>query len=210
MSLTNDQHIAFCLDYLKHFNGTKAALNSGYSPKTAGKIAWKLLQRDDIQAFLSDKRKQLELEADIELIEIIRHLRQMAFFDIGDILDVSGDILPVHEWPEIARKVVAGIDVEVRHELFDDQVTEIKVKKIKIPSREKNTENLGRYVGAFTDNMKVDTGDGKKYVYVFPGFRPGMPIPAEEDDGNGKLPGDNGNGRPESDGGGNGKLRHKG
>lgn len=205
MSLTNEQHIFFCLDYLKHFNGTQAAKNAGYSEKTAGRIAWNLLQRDDIQAFLSDKKKQLELEADIELLEIIRHLKEMAFFDIGDILDEAGDILPVHQWPPIARKVVAGIDVEVRYELFDEGITEIKVKKIKIPSREKNTENLGRYVGAFTDNMKVDTGDGKKYVYVFPGFKPGMPVPIDEDGGSGHYDGDNG--RPESEGGGNGKHR---
>ena len=204
MSLINDQHRHFCLDYLKHFNATKAAKNAGYSPRTAGKMAWKLLQREDVQAFLHDKKKQLEMEADIELLEIIRHLREMAFFDISDILQDNGDILPVSQWPDIAKKVVSGLDVEVRYELLDEEAVEIKVKKVRIPSREKNTENLGRYVGAFTDKMKVDTGDGKRYLYVFPSFKPGMPIPEEEEGGNGRYPDDDG--QSESDGGGNGRF----
>jgi len=194
-------HLKFCLEYLKHFNGAKAARDAGYKKTNADRVAYAILQRPDVQAFLADKRKQIEAEADIEIMEIIRHLKAMAFFDIRDIIGDNGDLKPIDQWPDIACKVVSGIDIETR--MLDDDVATIK--KVKIPSREKNTENLGRYVGMFTDNMKVDTGDGKKYVYVFPGFKPGMPVPVEEseDGDNGRY--DGGNGRDHSDGGGNGR-----
>ena len=56
--------------------------------------------------------------------------------------------------------------------------------------------------------MKMDTGDGTKKIFVFPGFKPGMPVSAEvdeDDGGNGHY--DGGNGKPESQDGGNGKYR---
>jgi phage terminase small subunit len=201
MALTNQKHINFCMEYLKDFNITRAEAAAGYATKHPGRSGWRLLQKPEVQEFLADKKKQLMDAADIELMDIIRHLRDMAFFDIRDILSETGAIKPVSEWPDIACKVVSGMDVQTL--LLDEDVATIT--KVKIPSREKNTENLGRYVGAFTDNMKVDTGDGVKKVYVFPGFKPGMAIPAEDDGDNGHY--DGGNGRSESDDGGNGKYR---
>jgi len=197
MSLTNQQHITFCLDYLKHFNASEAARTASYSLKTAGSIGFNLLKRPDIQKYLRDTRDRLVQEAEIELMDIIRHLRDMAFFDIRTILTDSGAIKPIKEWPDIACKIISGL--KVTQQVFNNDI--IEVTDVKIPSREKNTENLGRYVGAFTDNMKVDTGDGVKKVFVFPGFKPGMAIPTEEDGGNGRIDGDNGNSRAESDDG---------
>ena len=47
----------------------------------------------------------------------------------------------------------------------------ITVKKIKIPSREKNTENLGRYLAMFTDKIK-DVSDPTEMVHIYvPSFR---------------------------------------
>ena len=198
-----DQHIVFALDYLKHFNGARAARNAGYSEKHADRQAYILLRRADIQEFLANKRKQITDQADVELLDIIRHLKAMAFFDIRDVLHESGKIKPIEEWPDIACQVISGLKITTQ--LFDEDIATIT--EIKIPSREKNTENLGRYVGAFTDNVKVDAGDGVKRIYVFPGFKPGMPIPDEvEDGGNGRFD-DDGNDLSESEDGGNGKHR---
>jgi len=44
----NPKQEAFCLEYLKDFNGTQSAIRAGYSQKTAGTQAEQLLKKLDI------------------------------------------------------------------------------------------------------------------------------------------------------------------
>lgn len=46
--LTKRQQL-FCLEYLKDFNATKAAIRAGYSERSAGSIAGENLQKPDIR-----------------------------------------------------------------------------------------------------------------------------------------------------------------
>lgn len=50
MSDLNLKQSKFCHEYLKDFNGTKAALRSGYSERSAGSIAAENLQKPEIRA----------------------------------------------------------------------------------------------------------------------------------------------------------------
>lgn len=45
----NKRQLLFCLEYLKDFNATKAALRSGYSERSAGSIGAENLQKPEIR-----------------------------------------------------------------------------------------------------------------------------------------------------------------
>ena len=63
-----DMQEAFVREYMVDWNGTKAAIRAGYSPKSASGIAYQLLQktpiRDAIQALASVRARRLGIDAD--------------------------------------------------------------------------------------------------------------------------------------------------
>jgi len=158
----------FCLEYLKDFNATRAAVESGYSKRSAKEIGSNNLTKHNIQAHLSKKINKAEQMAEIDIALILKHLYNMAFFDARTLYGEDGDLLPMSEWPPEAGKLVQDIDVQTRQV---DKDTTITIKKIKIPSRERNTENLGRYLAMFTDKIK-DVSDPKEMLHFYvPQFR---------------------------------------
>ena len=74
--LTERQKL-FCLEYIKDFNGNRAAIAAGYSAKTARGQAYDLLTRPHIQAEvqrLSAKRaKKLEVSAEWVLRKLVKN-----------------------------------------------------------------------------------------------------------------------------------------
>ena len=66
---------------LKGRNQTQAAINAGYSKKTAYSIASENMKKPEIQAYLAQRKKELEEE-----------LRQSLFFDAIEARDVMEKI----------------------------------------------------------------------------------------------------------------------
>lgn len=185
MKLTEKQK-KFSREYLKDFNATQAAVKAGYSKRSANVIAAQNLTKVSIQQYLAKSLKKAEERAEIDISKIVKHLHDMAFFDVADVLYNDGEIKPIDEWPEIARKIVS--ELHVRRELTEDGQV-VTITKIKMPSREKNTENLGRYLAIFTDKIKAEI-DYSEVVHLYvPQFRKeGEEIQIEDEDGgNGKF-----------------------
>jgi hypothetical protein len=76
----------FCLNYIRlNFDGTKAALASGYADSSAGVAAHRLLQQPDIQLYILKRQQAIANAAGItreyvlaELAEIIEEVRMQA------------------------------------------------------------------------------------------------------------------------------------
>jgi len=167
---------AFCLEYLKCFDATKAAIAAGYSKKSARVTGYDNLRNPALQSFMAKGLQKSADKVDLTIEKILSHLINMSFFDPATIIDEeTGDILPIHQWPLAARQVVQGFDVETRVEgsgRGDDRVfTTITVKKVRFPAREKNTENLGRYLAMFVDRVKVTVDPSEVIHYYVPVFR---------------------------------------
>ena len=156
----------FCQYYLgdANFNASEAAIRAGYSKATARQIGSENLTKPYIQSYLSDLTRRAEEKAEINIAEIVKHLHDMAFFDVKDMFDQeTGALKPMKDWPEIASKIVAGFEVQ---EIISDGEVVGYVKKVKLPSRERNTENLGRYLAMFTDKIK-DVSDPTEMIHYY-------------------------------------------
>ena len=73
----NPKQKKFCLEYLKHFNASKAALDAGYSKKSHEHIGWELLQKTTVIDFLTTASQKQAKKADISIQWIIQELKQM-------------------------------------------------------------------------------------------------------------------------------------
>ncbi|HEK3017733.1 terminase small subunit [Proteus sp. G2609] len=143
MALTDKQEM-FCREYLIDLNATQAAIRAGYSEKTANAQASRLLVnvniQNRIQELKSNRNERVEVDADY----VLKRLVEIDQMDVLDILNESGDLKPVRDWPKAWRTTLSGLDVMSIS--TGEEGTDTLLKKIKWPDKVKNLELLGKHV----------------------------------------------------------------
>lgn len=101
---------AFINEYLIDKNATQAAIRAGYSVKTARQMGDENLSKpyiaSEIESRLATLAEKAGLSAELVLASLARELR----FDPADLYDEWGNIKPIHEIPEDARKCLVGME----------------------------------------------------------------------------------------------------
>ena len=158
MAELNQRQELFCREYIKDLNGTQAAIRAGYSPKTADRMAYELLKKPEIQAFVLQSKAERVEEVKIDANYVLKRLIEIDEMDVADILDDGGDFLPIRKWPKVWRTTLSGLDIAI----INSGDTEAIIKKIKWPDKVKNLELLGKHigVGAFTEKVDHTSSDG--------------------------------------------------
>ena len=158
MAELNQRQELFCREYINDLNGTQAAIRAGYSPKTADRMAYELLKKPEIQAFVLQSKAERVEEVKIDANYVLKRLIEIDEMDVADILDDGGDFLPIKQWPKTWRTTLSGLDIAI----INSGDTETILKKIKWPDKVKNLELLGKHigVGAFTEKVDHTSSDG--------------------------------------------------
>lgn len=82
----------FCLEYLKDFNGTQAAIRAGYSKKTANEQAARLLANVSIQNYIRETNSSIQKSTIMDVQEIQERLTKVARGDLQEeVVVVLGD-----------------------------------------------------------------------------------------------------------------------
>lgn len=154
-----ERYRAFAKRYIVDFNGKDAAIECGYSPRSAHNQASRLLRRDDVRAMIGEEieARNARTEWDADMVKI--RLEKILTADIADIVDENGIFKPIREWPMIWRTgLVAGIDVQ---EINSGDGEGGRVIKAKVIDRLRSLELLGKHVNvnAFRDQLDVKVGD---------------------------------------------------
>lgn len=164
MTMTPKQR-AFVDEYLKDLNATQAAIRAGYSSRNASRIASELLDKTHVAHAINDALAARSERTRIDADWVLKRLAAEAEADMADLYnEETGALKPIHEWPEIWRQgLVAGVEVE---ELFDgagsDRVHIGRVRKVRLDSRIKRLELIGKHIGvqAFKDVVEHQGLDG--------------------------------------------------
>lgn len=142
------------------FNAFQATISAGYSEASAAKQSHELINDPRVQARLDAefKRRQNKYKATVE--RTIDELSNIAFLDIIDIFDEDGKLRPVGDIPERARRAIAGIEVSEIFTGFGDAKSKIgELKKVKLCSKEKALELIGRHLKMFVDKLEVSADE---------------------------------------------------
>lgn len=154
----NPQMELFCQEMLKDpRNQRQAAINAGYSVKTATQKAAGLMNLPKvvsrIEELMEARNKRLRVSADYVLLRLVE-IDQM---DVLDILNDDGGLNPISTWPKIWRTTLSGLDISTTITNFDETTLENMLKKIKWPDKVKNLELIGKHVDvmAFKERIEV-------------------------------------------------------
>lgn len=150
---------AYAQEYTKcPENQTQAAINAGFSPKTAAVKASVMMRDERIQKriaeLMEERNKRLRVSADYVLLRLVE-IDQM---DVLDILNDDGSLKPIRDWPRIWRTTLSGFDLSSTIMNMDETSIETILKKIKWPDKVKNLELIGKHVdvNAFRERLEID------------------------------------------------------
>ncbi len=148
----------FIDEYLIDLNATQAAIRAGYSVKNANDQAAQLMAKPKIIAAIDAAIAKRSEQTRIDANWVLKRLVQECEADLADLFDVNGNVRPVDDWPMIFRQgLVQGMEVE---DLFEgrgaDRVHIGRLRKIKLDSRIKRVELIGKHIGvnAFQETVQ--------------------------------------------------------
>lgn len=141
----------FVYEYIKDLNGTKAAIRAHYAEGSAHVQANRLLSYAKVQNAIAELKTQRNERLNVDAGYVLQRLLDVDQLDVADILDNSGAIKPVNEWPKEWRQNISSFEIA-----SDGQGT--SVAKLKFPDKVKNLELIGRHidVAAWTSNQTID------------------------------------------------------
>lgn len=109
-SLLTPKQQQFCLEYLKDFNGTQAAIRAGYSKKTANEQAARMLANVSIQNYIRETNSAIQKSTIMDVQEIQERLTKVARGDLKeDVVVVLGDG-EGHSTAKVVKKQIGAKD----------------------------------------------------------------------------------------------------
>lgn len=150
-ALKNAKRERFCLEYVKDFNGARAARDSGYTKKHADKAANELRSFPEVQARIEELKAESFRKLHMTRDEVMARIASVARFDPRKLFDDAGRMKPITSLDEDTAAAVASIEVD---EIGADGATIGYTKKIKASDRLKALEMLGKHHGVFAEDNR--------------------------------------------------------
>ena len=145
-----DQMRLFADEYLVDLNGQQAAIRAGYSPKTAGSQASRLLKSVKVRAYIDMKMAEISKRTGTSTERVLRELGRIAFVNPLDVIDMtSAEILDTASRDDTA--VIASVKVK-KIPTEDGMGIE---REIRMVDKIKALELLGKYHRMFTDQIDL-------------------------------------------------------
>lgn len=132
-----DRQERFCQEYLIDFNATQAAIRAGFSKKTAGQAASRLLKNVKLAARLGQLAQGLQEKTGIEQEWVLNNLREVA--------ERCMQKAPVMRYDRESKDYVQAQD-ENGNNLWTFQAM----------SANRSLELIGKQLGMFADNVNVN------------------------------------------------------
>lgn len=157
-ALKNAKHEKFAHFVAKGKSSEQAYISAGYSERGARQAAARLRQNVDIESRIEEISNNIATIAQensgISEARVIEELAHAAFFDINSIMNDKGELLPVHQMPETARRAIAAIDVQTVNVGRGEDAEAITTKKIRFVDKKGTLELIGKTMKMFTDKVE--------------------------------------------------------
>ncbi len=151
----NAKQERFCHEYLVDFNGTQAAIRSGYSVKTATAIARENLTKPHIQKRIRQLSNRVLDRVDVKVEDVLSRLIKVAFADIKFFI----------KWDETGNVTFFpsdNVDGELISGFTSSDTLNGKRFHFKLHDKLKALEMLGKYLNIFKETQDED----KKWLVI--------------------------------------------
>lgn len=156
----------FVGEYLVDLNATQAAIRAGYSAKTAGEQASKLLMKLDVQQAVAAARGVQQERTQITADRVLREIARLALSDPRGIVDEDGRLKRLHEIDDATAATVAAYEVDSEGSI-----------KYKFWDKNSALEKLAKHLGLYERDNQQRTDPLASLLHTIAksngnGFRP--------------------------------------
>lgn len=159
MAILTARQAAFAAEYVKDFNGSRAATAAGYSARTAAEQATDLLTRPHVQAEVTRLKDLVAARNRIDTDQIIQELKRIAFGDIRDTVRWGPKGIELFPSEMLTADAAAAI-VEVSEHTSEGRGGNHKTVKLKRADKIAALALLAKYDRNFVDRKEVAGKDG--------------------------------------------------
>jgi phage terminase small subunit len=150
------QYRTFAQNYIIRFNGKEAAIQAGYSEKTAASQASRLLTHVKVQEYIRFYIKEREKRTEITGDKVVQEIAKTAFMRESDFYHDNGDVKQLSELTDNQKSALSSYGLKSIH-IGDGEYIEIPV--FKAQDKTKSLELLGKHFGIFEkDNTQKPVG----------------------------------------------------
>lgn len=150
MAKLTDKQRRFVDEYLIDLNATQAAIRTGYSAKTAEQQGSRLLSNVKVQQAVSEKMAERSKRTGINQDRVVLELARIAFVKMTDVVDEEGQIRN-----DATDDDLACIE-SIKYKSSTMDSGESVEREVKIGSKLKALELLGKHLGMWNDKLDVN------------------------------------------------------
>lgn len=150
MAKLTEKQRRFVEEYLIDLNATQAAIRAGYSVKTADQQASRMLTNVKVQQTIALAMAERSKRTGINQDRVVLELAKMAFVKMTDVVDSEGAI----------KEDASGDDLSciesIKYKKTDNEFGGSVEREVKIGSKLKALELLGKHLGMWSDKTDVN------------------------------------------------------
>lgn len=156
MAKLTDKQRRFVDEYLIDLNATQAAIRAGYSVRTANEQGAQNLAKLSIQDAISRKMAARSRRTGVNAERVVLELAKVAFAKMTDIVDSKGRIKE-----DASPDDLACIE-SIKYKESDNEYGGSVEREVKIASKLKALELLGKHLGMWSDKFNVTVEKSEK------------------------------------------------
>lgn len=146
----SEQRQRFVEEYLIDLNGTQAAIRAGYSVKTAQEQSSRLLSNVMVQEAISKAMAARSRRTGVNQDRVVLELAKLAFVKMTDVVDSNGRIKQ-----DASADDLSCIE-SIKYKESDNEFGGSVEREVKIGSKLKALELLGKHLGMWNDKLDVN------------------------------------------------------
>jgi phage terminase small subunit len=155
--MVSDREYQFCLNLLLTVNQSKAAIDAGFSEKSARQQATRMMSRPEIKRIVELLRGEREERLQVRQDNVLRHIGYIAFADPRKAYDDTDKLLPPSQWPDEIAFAISGIKTT---EIRDTDGNVIgQTQELKFWSKTDAQTLAARHLGMLNDKVTLDVTD---------------------------------------------------
>ena len=156
MAKLTDKQQCFVDEYLIDLNATQAAIRAGYSAKTADQQGSRMLANVKVKQAVAEKQAQRSKRTGVNQDRVVLELAKVAFAKMTDIVDSNGRIKE-----DASPDDLACIEL-IKYKESDNEYGGSVEREVKIASKLKALELLGKHLGMWSDKFNVTVEKSEK------------------------------------------------
>ena len=170
LSPLNDRQEKFCYEYVLHLNATKAAINAGYSEKTAYSIGSENLKKPEIQERIRRMQDNLSETAGLSALRVIKEHEKIAFTSIAHLHRTWITRTDFESLTDDQKSAIKSISTKVVKSNIgssdEPEIVDVEYVKIELFDKQKSLDAINQMLGYNAPTETNISGDGLKIEFI--------------------------------------------